>query len=133
MRADYNPFARKELEETEHGIINYQHDMGTVYVTHRRSEHFFKKFQGFGISLSELEICYRKRVFWIIFLYHGKESTTIPYRIKLEDIQYAENYNNNGDIQKVVPTRDMETKIDGIWAYGKFKNEKKEQQTEIPC
>jgi len=106
MRADYNPFSRKEMEETEHGLINYQHNMGTVYVTHRRPEHFFKKFQGFGISYSELEICFSKRVFWIMFIYYGKNGTTIPYRIKLEDLVYMEEYNNDGDKQKVVSVRD---------------------------
>lgn len=108
MLNEYNPFSKKGCENTEHGVINYQHNMGTVYVTHRRKEHFFKKFQGFGISNSELEMAFNKRVFWVLILYHGKDGVTIPYRFKMEDVIYLEEFNNNGDVQKIFPLKNLE-------------------------
>lgn len=108
MLNEYNPFHRKECEETEHGIINYQHDMGTVYVTHRRKEHFFKKFRGFAISNSELEIAFNKRVYWIIILYHKEDGSSIPYRFRMNCVKFLEEYTNDGDIQKIFPLKELE-------------------------
>lgn len=113
----YNPFSKKQAEETEHGIINYQHDMGTTYITHRRKEHFFKKYQGFAISNSELEIAYNKRVYWILIIYTKDDGTNIVYRYKLEDIPFLQEYNNNGDQQKIFPIKVLQTKKDGEWTY----------------
>lgn len=115
MRADYNPFDKKVVESTEHGVINYQHSLGTVYVTHRRKEHFFKKFRGFGISISELEIAYEKRVHWVMFVYHRDDGSSIPYRVLLNDLHMMEEYDNDGDVQKVVPIVDMEKMEKGVW------------------
>lgn len=108
MLNEYNPFSKKAEEETEHGIINYQHSMGTCYVTHRRKEHYFKKYQGFGVSKSELEIAYNKRVYWILIVYHKEDGSSIPYRYRMDDIVALEEYNNNGDIQKIFPVKIME-------------------------
>ena len=116
MRADYNPYVKnKGTEETEHGLINYTHDMGTVYVTHRRPEHFFKKFRGFGISKSELEVCFDKNVFWVMVMYHRKDGTTIPYRVKLSNLRYMDEYDHEGDEQVIVPVKEMEQRIEEGW------------------
>lgn len=115
MLNSYNPFDKKELELTEHGTINYQHGMGITYVTHRRKEHYFKKYQGFAISNSELETAYNKRAYWILILYHRDDGTSIPYRYKMENTPYLEEYNNNGDKQKVFPIKQMQTKKNGEW------------------
>lgn len=114
MLNEYNPFSR-ETEETEHGTINYSHEMGTCYVTHRRTEHYFIKYKGFGISNSELEIAYNKRVYWIIIIYHNKKGEDIPHRIKMEDVKYLEEYDNKGDKQKMFPTEKMERLWKGEW------------------
>ena len=50
-QASYNPFRKKDWVETEHGTITYEHRR---YFTHRKQEHVFKKYQAFGISLTEL-------------------------------------------------------------------------------
>ena len=60
MIANYNPFKKEMTEITPHGVINYTHNMGTTYVTHRRKEHYFVKFKGFAISMTELEIAFNK-------------------------------------------------------------------------
>lgn len=108
MLNEYNPFSKKMEEETEHGIINYQHDMGTCYVTHRKKEHFFQKYKGFGISNSELEIAFNKRVYWILIIYHEEDGSSIPYRFRIEDVKYLQTYNNNGDVQTIFPIELME-------------------------
>lgn len=115
MLNEYNPFSYKEPQETEHGIINYTNDMGTCYVTHRKKEHFFKKYQGFGISNSELEMAYNKRVYWILIMYHREDGTSIPYRIKMEDVKYLQDYNNVGDAQKIFPLKMMEKRVSEGW------------------
>ena len=115
MQFNYNPFKKKQYEKTPHGVINYMMDMGTCYVTHRRKEHFFKKYHGFAISLSELVICYDKKVYWIIIMYHRDDGTSIPYRIELSKLQFFEEYDNNGDVQKVIPLKNLRMKIDDNW------------------
>lgn len=108
MKTNYNPFNKKELIETEHGIINFQHDIGTCYVTHRRPEHVFKKFQAFAISLSELEIAYDNNVYWILIMYTNAKQECTPYRIKLKETRFLQQYDYNGDKQVIIPIKHME-------------------------
>lgn len=117
MMANYNPFSKKEVIDTQHGRINYHHDMGTTYVTHRTEEHVFKKYQGFGISNTELETCYNERVHWILIIYHNeKKGTSIAYRIKLKETKYLPTYHNGNDTQTMIPIRKMqERKQKGEW------------------
>lgn len=115
MLNGYNPFSNKECEETEHGVINYRNDMGTCYVTHRQKQHFFRKFQGFGISCSELEIAYNRGVHWVLIMYRRDDGTTIPYRIALEDVKYLADYNNEGDLQKIFPLKELEKREKQGW------------------
>lgn len=100
----YNPFKQYETKETEHGIIS----LGPRrYFTHRRPEHFFKKFQGFGISLTEVEICFNEHVDHILIKYWGKQEN-IFYKIKLSYLKYMKRYDNNGDEQIILPIKEME-------------------------
>lgn len=116
MLGNYNPFSiKKEYEETEYGTINYYHEMGSSYVTHRKKEHFFKKYQGFGISESEIRIAKMKRLYWIMILYHKDNKTNIPYRIELNKTKYFEKYNNEGDMQIIIPIKEMEFKTNKGW------------------
>lgn len=103
VQANYNPFRKKDIVETRHGIISYE---SRRYFTHRRPEHFFKKYQGFGISLTELEICYNERVDHILIKYHGTKKN-ILYKIPLQYLQYMQKYNNNGDEQIIIPIKEM--------------------------
>lgn len=115
MKIEYNPFSKKTIQETKHGTINYQHDLGTTYTTFRKTEHYFKKYQGFGISITEAEICYEKNVYWIIIIYTDKKERQKAYRIKLEKLRYLEQYNNNGDQQIIIPTKCLQEKKEEKW------------------
>lgn len=117
MLPEYNPFRRKEIEETEHGIINYRHKLGRIYTTHRRPEHYFKKYQGFAISNTEIEVIKEALVEWIIIIYHNDKKEQKVMRINTKYIRYMEEYNNNGDVQKIFPEKELE-KLDketGEW------------------
>lgn len=115
MKLSYNPFDKKNIVKTEYGIINYQHDMGTVYVTHRQPQHFFRKFQGFAISVSELEVCFEAQVYWLMVIYTNKDGEQQPYRMRMQDVRYLHDYDNKGDLQKVMPLIKMERLSDGRW------------------
>lgn len=105
---NYNPFSKKDLKETEHGTINYEHKSGRIYMTFRRPEHVFKKFQAFCISCSEVETCLSEGVKWIMINYKNKKEEETIMRIKTEEIKELEQYNNNGDIQIIIPIKKLE-------------------------
>lgn len=99
----YNPFFVPRTRDTSFGVINYEKSR---YVTNRSSEHFFKKYQGFGISVSEISICKQNHVNEIVIWYHGKKENII-YSIELEMVEYCEIYDNNGDEQYIIPINKM--------------------------
>ena len=115
MKATYNPFNNKNFVETEHGVINYRHDMGTVYVTHRRPEHFFKKYQGFAISITELEVCHQENVHWILIMYTNKAGEQTPHRIRLSRLRDFQIYDNGNDKQVVIPVAYMQKRREEGW------------------
>lgn len=100
----YNPFSGESVIRTKHGFINKEKSR---YFTHRRSRHFFRKYKGFGISEDELEICFSENIKWVFIKYVGVEKNTI-YRIKLELIKYMDKYDNDGDMQYIIPVGEME-------------------------
>lgn len=106
MRTHYNPFERPDIIHTSHGTINFTHPLGSVYVTRREgSKAFFKKFQGFGISNTELRVCDKELVKWVLINYKNPETNTERlYRISLKDVyNRGEDYTHYSDSQKVVP------------------------------
>lgn len=103
-RPEYNPFNRQYYKETQHGIIG---KIERRYFTHRRPEHIFKKYQAFGISTTEMEICWNEHVNNIIIKYHGKDKNTY-YKIKLEMLKYMKRFDNKGDEQIIIPIKEME-------------------------
>lgn len=115
MNIDYHPFRTRHLIETGHGIINTQHDMGKIYLTHRTPEHIFRSKQAFCISTSEIETCHEHYVTWILIHYHNKRGETLPHRIKCSELRFMEQYDNQGDVQYVIPIREMERLIEGQW------------------
>jgi len=115
MKTSYNPFNKKDHRETEHGIINFQHDMGTCYVTNRTPEHIFRKYGAFCISNTELETCYDNHVYWILILYHNNNGETIPHRIELNKLRYMDTHNQNGDVQTIIPIKQMEKRGEEGW------------------
>ena len=74
-------------------------------------QHFFIRFQGFGISKTVLDQVYELGVEWIVFEYHNKENKSV-YRIKLLDfvsrgIEWTDNSWNKPDKQIVCPLSEM--------------------------
>ena len=47
-----------------------------VYVSHRKPEHFFRKFQGFGIDEWILDVLRDKGINDILIVYHGMKGIT---------------------------------------------------------
>lgn len=111
----YNPFSDVWTKEIQFGTINFQHDMGIVYVSHRRPEHVYKKKGAFCISLSELEICHKEHVYWILLMYENANGETIPHRIKLSELRLLEQHDNNGDKQVIIPIKYMEKRVEEQW------------------
>ena len=113
---EYSPFNRECQIETQHGLINYNHSMGTIYLTRRKREHIFKKYQAFNISESELLLCEKHNVYWIVIMYEKVEGGIIPYRIKMSKLALFEQYRGtDDDIQRIIPIRMMESKESGDW------------------
>lgn len=100
---------RTGIETTRYGIINYEHAKGPTYVTKRQKKHYFIKFKGFGVSVNEIERLKQKGIKWIMISYYRKDGTNIPYYLKVEDTDYLEEYNHEGDIQKILPIKGMQT------------------------
>lgn len=86
---------------TEHGRIE-----GKVYITKRRQEHYFCKFKGFGISVSELARMQGYKVERILIIYEGKTGTK-HYFISLEALTDCQFYKYNNDLQIMIPIKKM--------------------------
>ena len=96
---------RKGIRKTRYGIINYQHRLGTTYVTERRPDHYFIKYKGFAISKSELDVLKEEEIYWILIMYRNKKGVTIPHLVRRKEVEKQDEYNNKGDIQKIIPIR----------------------------
>lgn len=88
---------------TPHGIINTELRR---YSTIRKPEHYFKKYQGYGISLTEIKEMRRFGVNHIIIRYEGTNRNTI-YIIKLEKACEGITYINNEDEQIIIPEKEL--------------------------
>lgn len=91
---------------TEHGtLLN-----GEIYSTNRNENHFFKKYQGFGISESELEICKKHGIKKIRIRYCGRKKNII-YEVPFKYTEYFEKYSYEKDgvidRQVILPTKEM--------------------------
>ena len=72
----YRPFGQKDIIETDHGIINLS---SRRYFTHRRKNHYFVKYGGFGISTTELNLCNQYMVDNVVIKYHGIDKNILYY------------------------------------------------------
>jgi|PlaIllAssembly_1097288.scaffolds.fasta_scaffold00014_15 hypothetical protein len=63
--------------------------IGNTYYTHRNKYHFFRKYNGFGISDDILNELKELGVIWIVIVYNGIEGER-KFRFKLK--QYLESY-----------------------------------------
>lgn len=61
------------------------HTEGKTYVTIRRPEHFFRKYNGFGMSTQLLKILKNHGVAWIWVRYEKTDGSTSNYLAALED------------------------------------------------
>lgn len=97
----YNPFRTESVITTPHGTI---HNKDTIiyYFTHRHPEHYFVKFKGFAISLSEYEIAFEHNCSCAIIKYHGKREN-ILYKWSFAFVKHAQIYDNSGDKQYIIP------------------------------
>ena len=80
------------------------------YVMTTLEKHFFKKYQGFGLS-RRIAVALRKRgVIWVNIIYHGQDKHR--YSVKLErfirrGIRYADNSGETPDLQYILPVKWM--------------------------
>lgn len=85
---------------------------GKVYVTKRTVNHFFKKFNGFGVSTNVLDHLFEKGVKWLLFEYYGKTGV-LMYRVRLMDfvmkrVEYIDDSWAVPDRQFVLDVDEME-------------------------
>lgn len=92
-----------ETTKTIHGIINHE---TKKYVTERRPEHYFKKYQGFGISDTELEKARKEGAKTIIIKYHTKTKTII-YMTNINNQNMKQKYTNGEDEQTIIPISEL--------------------------
>lgn len=112
MDVAYNPFTKKETIDTPKGMINYQHEMGKTYVTHRRKEHKIEN--TFLIETTELRICHELNIEWVLIIYKDKETTKV-YRTKMRTIHKHERYKTKNQTYIQIPIEHMEEKKEQGW------------------
>ena len=56
--------------------------VSNTYFTRRATQHYFVKYQGFGVSVNVIEELLELGVKWVVFEYYGKEGVKY-YRIPL--------------------------------------------------
>jgi hypothetical protein len=82
---------------------------GTTYITQRRPEHFFIKFQGFGLSAGLLRRLKDRHIVEVIILYSRKDGTQVAYKSLLTDFyDRGEHWTDReADRQLILPVRHM--------------------------
>jgi len=85
---------------------------GTTYVTRRRREHYFKKFNGFGISRNVLEKLKSIGVEEVVIIYENRDGTEALLRSDLSSwfsggISWIDKRNGKEDLQIVLPVIQM--------------------------
>jgi len=82
-----------------------------AYVKVLRPQHFFKKYQGFGISITELAKIRDSGVKLILIKYIGSTTTynylSRPEQWFLSEITHEDQSNGYSDFQKVLGTKEM--------------------------
>lgn len=100
----YKPFSLPEYIETDYGTINTRK---LRYFTHRKKEHFFKKFSGFGLSISEISLIAKYGVREIVIRYLGSKENII-YKYNIRNLKDAPEYDDEGDFQKIIEKRHLQ-------------------------
>ena len=86
---------------------------GSVYVTRRRKEHFFRKFNGFGISKSILEWLNRNGIYKVLIIYENEDKSEVLLKSDITQwiysgIEWVDSSNGFADVQLVLPVLEME-------------------------
>ena len=90
------------LLKTQHGMINVE---TKEYICERKPEHFFVKFQGFGISMTEIVQCQERGVETIVIHYFGKRR--LKYTFDFSLCTEMPLYNNGHDLQLILKKKVM--------------------------
>lgn len=82
---------------------------GTKFVTHRRPEHFFVKFKGFGLSTAVINRLRRANVQNVLILYHKKNGEQSAYTAPLTAFyQHGRPWTDKqADTQLILPITQM--------------------------
>lgn len=97
----------QEYYNKEKKRIGYVKD--SVYITERTPMHFFRVFQGFGISLSVIDDLIKNNIEKIEIIYLSPNGTkryrTSPLKFKESTLSFTFDVD---DIQKIVKVKEME-------------------------
>lgn len=78
------------------------------YITWRKQQHFMKKYQGFGISITELRRLYDANVKEVVLKYETSRGTNKLYKTQLWDwLMSKKEYDDEGDLQRFISVTDM--------------------------
>ena len=73
-----------------------------TYVSHRKPENFFRKFQGFGISDWVLDMLKYKGIYKILIIYHGNRGIT-KFDFTLQQyLDSPDEWSYEGNSEKIV-------------------------------
>lgn len=87
--------------------------VGDVYITKRRKEHYFRKFNGFGISKRILDELNSRGIYRIIIIYKNEDSSEILLKSDVmqwlfNGIEWVDTSEGYEDLQLVLPVIEME-------------------------
>ena len=94
------------------GVID---KISSTYYTVRTPAHFFKKYNGFAISLKHFKDLEINNIKTICIIYHSSNGEILNHYSKIEDWKnksktYSNLVNGTEDIQKVLSIKEMEIK-----------------------
>lgn len=96
----------------KHKIVGTMDTEKGIYVSHRTREHIFRKFNGFGLSLSIIEYLYKNEIKYIIINFEDKQS----FWTELKNfVMHGKEFNDAGDLQYIL---NMD-----FWKTGEIKTE----------
>ncbi len=99
--------------------------IGNAYVTRRKKEHYFRKFNGFGISKVILEKLHELGVYTVIIIYTNEDGSEVLLRSDLyqwlfNGIEWVDTSDGFEDLQLVLPVieMDVEGATPDFWSGG---------------
>lgn len=110
-----------ETKESEYGLEFYYNGKyigivkGESYITHRRYEHYFRKFEGFGLSTEVVDELNERGVREVIIIYRNKDGSEALLRSEMwqwqfQSIVWVDKSEGFEDEQVILPVKFMEVK-----------------------